>query len=66
MPLWLAVVLLLLAVAGMVLSHRYLGKSPAARALCMVGCALIALACGAYIGLTLLFVGAVQNSPPIV
>lgn len=66
MPLWLAVVLLLLAAAGIVLSCRYLGKSPAARALCIVGCALIALACAVYIGLTLLFVDAVQNRPPTV
>ena len=66
MPLWLAVVLLLLAATGIVLSCRCLGKCPAARTLCIVGCALIALACAVYIGLTLLFVDAVQNRPPTV
>ena len=65
MPLWLVAALLLLAAAGIVLSCRYLGKSPVARALCIVGCALIALACAVYIGLTVFFVDAVSHQEPI-
>lgn len=64
MPLWLAVVLLLAAAAGIVLSAKYLRKNRAARILCIVGCALIAAACAVYIGLTLLFVDAVSHQSP--
>ena len=64
MPLWLAVVLLIAALTGIALACKYLQKSSTARTLCIVGCALIALACAVYIGLTLLFVDAVRNSPP--
>ena len=64
MPLWLAAALLLLAAAGIVLSCRCLGKCPAARTLCIVGCALSALACAGDSGLRLLFVDAVRNRPP--
>lgn len=63
MPLWLAVVLLLAAVAGIVLSNRFLRNNRTARLLCIIGCALIALACAVYIGLTLLFVDAAMNQP---
>ncbi len=61
MPLWLAAVLLLLALLGLFFSHR-LGKT--ARTVCTVVCALLALACAVYIGLTLLFVDAIQHQPP--
>lgn len=61
MPLWLAAVLLLLALLGLFFSHR-LGKT--ARTVCTVVCALLALACAVYLGLTLLFVDAVRNQPP--
>ncbi len=64
MTLGLAVVLLLAAVAGIILSAKYLRKSRTARILCIVGCALIASACAVYIGLTLLFVDAVSHHPP--
>lgn len=60
MPFWLAVVLLILAVSGIVLSCRYLLKSKLARTLCIICCTLLALACVIYIGLTLLLVEAVQ------
>ncbi len=63
MPLWLAVVLLLAAVAGIVLACKLLRKNRAARILCIVGCALIALACAVYIGLTFVFLDAIQNQP---
>ena len=64
MPLWLAVVLLVLAAAGIVLCRRYLRGSKTAYILCILFCALLALACIAYIGLTLLFVDAVRHQPP--
>ena len=62
MPLWLAVVLLLLSLLGVVLSRRYLRKPM--QTICVILCVLLAVACAAYIGLTLLFVDAVQNQPP--
>ena len=63
MPLWLAVVPLLLSLLGIVLSHRYLRKP--VQIVCIILCALLALASAAYIGLTILFVDAVQNQPPV-
>ena len=63
MPLWLAVVLLLLSLLGIVLSRRYLRKT--VRSICVILCILLATACAAYIGLTILFVDAVQNRPPV-
>lgn len=64
MPLWLAAVLLAAAAAGMVLCRKYLRGSKAARILCLLLCALLALACVVYIGLAVLFVDAVHNQPP--
>lgn len=64
MPLWLAVVLLLLALGGIVLCRRYLRHDRSAQVLCIVVCALVVLACAVYIGLTVLLVAAVQNRPP--
>lgn len=61
MPLYLSVILLLLAVLGLFFSHR-LRKT--ARTVCTVVCVLLALACVVYIGLTLLFVDAIQHQPP--
>lgn len=63
MPLWLAVVLLLLSLLWIVLSRRYLRKP--VQIVCVILCVLLAAACAAYIGLTLLFVDAVQNQPPV-
>ncbi len=62
MPLWLAVVLLSLSLLGIVLSRRYLYKPM--QTVCVILCILLALASAAYIGLTILFVDAVQNQPP--
>ena len=62
MPLWLAVVLLLLSLLGGVLSRRYLRKPM--QTICVMLCVLLAVACAAYVGLTILFVDAVQNQPP--
>ncbi len=63
MPLWLAVALLLLSLLGIVLSRRYLRKPM--QIVCVILCVLLAAACAAYIGLTLLFVDAVQHQPPV-
>ena len=62
MPLWLAVVLLLLSLLGVVLSRRYLRTPLPPTSLIL--CVLLAVACAAYVGLTILFVDAVQNQPP--
>ena len=62
MPLWLAVVLLLLSLLGVVLSRRYLRKPM--QTICVILCVLLAVACAAYVGLTILFVDTVQNQPP--
>ena len=62
MPLWLAVALLLLSLLGVVLSRRYLRKPM--QTICVILCVLLAVACAAYVGLTILFVDAVQNQPP--
>ena len=64
MTLGFAAALLAAAMIGIALACKYLQKSRAARTLCIVGCALIALACAVCIGLTLLFVDAVRNSLP--
>ena len=63
MPLWLAVVLLLLSLLGIVLSRRYLYKPM--QTVCVILCVLLALASAAYIGLTILLVDAVQHQPPV-
>ena len=64
MPLWLAVVLLASAVIGIVLCRKYLRRNKTARSFAIFICVLLALVCILYIGLTLLFVDAVQNRPP--
>lgn len=63
MTLWHAVLLLALSLLGIVLSYRYLRKP--VQSVCVVLCVLLALASAAYIGLTILFVDAVQNQPPV-
>lgn len=63
MPLWLAATLLVLSLSGIFLSRRYLRKT--LRSVCVILCVLLAAACAAYIVLTLLFVDAVQNQPPV-
>ena len=60
MSLWLAAALLVLSLSGIFLSRRYLRKP--LQSVCVI---LLAAACAAYIGLTLLFVDAVQNQPPV-
>ena len=64
MTLEMAVLLLVVAVAGIVLVYRYLPEKPKLRIACIVLLSLIALALSCYIGLTLIFIDAVQNQPP--
>ena len=64
MELWVAAVLLVLVVLGIVLSSRLLKQKNKLRVFCMAVCILAALALMIYIGLTIIFVYAVQNQPP--
>lgn len=64
MELWVAAVLLVLAVLGIVLSSRLLKQKNKLRVFCMAVCILAAFALMIYIGLTIIFVYAVQNQPP--
>ena len=64
MTLGMAAFLLALAVAGIVLSFRFLRKKPKLRIICLVLLSLIALVLAGYIGLTLILVDAVRNQPP--
>ena len=60
MPLWLACVILLLAVLGIVLARRRLTTNRNARMLCISLCVVLALIALVYIGLTILLVSAVE------
>lgn len=67
MPLWMAVVLFLMTLIGIACSCLRLKKLPKGRStriLPIVGFTLLAIVCAVYIGLTLLFVGAVSSQPP--
>lgn len=64
MEFWVAVLLFLLAVAGIVLSAVCLRRKKVLCVVCIVICSLLAAALAAYIGLTLVLVDAVQNQPP--
>lgn len=65
MPLWMAVILMIAVIVGFAASRKYLRKSKQMRIFCIIACVLLALTCALYIGLTLLFVNAVQNQPPV-
>lgn len=60
MPLWLACVILLLAVLGMMLARRNMSADRHVRILCISFSAILALIALVYIGLTLLLVSAVD------
>ena len=64
MTLDMAILLLVVAGAGIVLAYRYLRKKPKLRIACIVLLSLIALVLAGYIGLTAIFVDAVRNQPP--
>lgn len=52
MQLWVAILLFLLSIAGVVLSARKLRQKRTLRVVCIALCAVIAAACAAYIALT--------------
>ena len=64
MTLETAVILLILAVAGIVLTFKFLRKKPKLRIICLVLLSVIAMILAAYIGLTAIFIDAVRNQPP--
>ena len=64
MTLGTAVLLLVLAVAGIVLTLKFLRKKPKLRIICLILLSLIALILAGYIGLTAIFIDAVRNQPP--
>lgn len=64
MTLLTAILLLAAAVIGLILTCKYVRKSRALRITCIVLLSLIALALACYIGLTIIFIDAVQNQPP--
>lgn len=64
MTLETAVILLVLAVAGIVLTLKFLRKKPKLRIICLILLSLIALILAGYIGLTAIFIDAVRNQPP--
>lgn len=66
MTLGSAALLLLFSAAGIAASRICLRQKSALGTVCLVVCALAALAAAAYIGLTLFFVDAAANQPPAV
>lgn len=64
MTLGMAILLLAVAIIGIVLTVKYLRERRTLRVVSIVLLSLIALALACYIGLTLIFVDAVQNQPP--
>ncbi|MDY3998616.1 MAG: hypothetical protein SOY73_05890 [Blautia sp.] len=64
MTLGTAVLVLVLALIGIELAHKYMREKRKERIICVVLLSLLALACVAYIGLTLILVDAVRNQPP--
>lgn len=64
MPLWLAAVLLLLTIAGIIAACKGLRNTRTLRIVCIVICGIAGLACAVYIGLTALFLDAIQHQPP--
>ena len=65
MPLWMAVIWMIAASAGFIASRKYPQKNKPVRIVCIIACVLLALICAVYIGLTLLFVNAVQSQPSV-
>ena len=64
MPLWLVMILLLIALGRMAVAYRYTPQGSTAQILCIIACSLTAIACAVYIALTVLFINAVSNRPP--
>ena len=64
MTLETAVILLVLAVVGIVLTFKFLRKKLKLRIICLILLSLIALILAGYIGLTAIFIDAVRHQPP--
>lgn len=64
MTLEMAVLLLVVAAAGIVLVYKFLRKKPKLRIACIVLLSLIALALAVYIGLVFILLDAIQHQPP--
>ena len=64
MTLGMAILLLVVAVAGIMLIFRYMREKPKLRIVCLVLLSLIVLVLVGYIALTLIFVDAARNQPP--
>ena len=64
MTLEMAVLLLVMAAAGIVLVYKFLRKKPKLRIACIVLLSLIALALAVYIGLVFILLDAIQHQPP--
>lgn len=65
MTLGTAILLLAVAIIGIALTCKCLRNKRALRIICIVLLSLIALVLAGYIGLTLIFVDAVRNQPPV-
>ena len=64
MTLGTAALLLAVAVIGIMLTGQSLRERRTLRFACIVRLSLVALVLACYIGLTLIFIDAVQNQPP--
>lgn len=64
MELWIAVVLLILAIIGIVFCSLCLKNRKKLRVVCITLCVLIAIILAGYIGLTAIFIDAARNKPP--
>lgn len=64
MTLGMAILLLVVAVAGIMLIFRYMREKPKLRIVCLVLLSLIVLVLVGYIALTLIFVDAARNQLP--
>ena len=64
MTMYAALILLIVAVAGIVLAFRFLRDKPKLRIICLVLLSLIALALVGYIGLCAIFAYAIYTQPP--
>ena len=65
MSLWMAVIGMIPVVVGFIASRRYPQKNKQVRIVCIIAYVFLAFICAVYVGLTLLFVNAVQNQPPV-
>lgn len=65
MPLWTAVLIFILSVAGVITASICLRQKKAARIILTVICVFIMILSVIYIGLTALFLDAARNKPPV-